>query len=106
MGKTSWVYIMSNRRDGVLYIGVTSDLKGRIAKHKSKHYATSFTARYNLDKLVYYEQINGIVKAIEREKQLKADSRNKKLKLNNAINPDWRDLVGDLSSPASRTWRI
>ncbi|MCB9164991.1 MAG: GIY-YIG nuclease family protein [Flavobacteriales bacterium] len=96
MGKTSWVYIMSNRRDGVLYIGVTSDLKGRIAKHKSKHYATSFTARYNLDKLVYFEQIDGIVKAIEREKQLKAGNRAKKVKLIEEMNPEWRDLYSEL----------
>lgn len=90
------MYIMSNRRDGVLYIGVTSDLKGRIAKHKSKHYATSFTARYNLDKLVYFEQIDGIVKAIEREKQLKAGNRAKKVKLIEEMNPEWRDLYSEL----------
>lgn len=96
MGKTSWVYIMTNRRDGVLYIGVTTDLKGRIAKHKSKHYAGSFTARYNLDKLVYYEKIDGIVKAIEREKQLKAGNRAKKMNLIEAMNPEWRDLFAQL----------
>ena len=81
MAKTSWVYIMTNRRDGVLYIGVTTDIKGRIAKHKNKTYATSFTARYNLDKLVYFEKIDGIVKAIEREKQLKGGPRRKKVAL-------------------------
>ena len=96
MAKTSWVYIMTNRRDGVLYIGVTSDLKGRIAKHKNKTYATSFTARYNLDKLVYFEKIDGIVKAIEREKQLKAGPRRKKVALIEGMNPEWRDLFPDL----------
>jgi len=96
MGKTSWVYIMTNRRDGVLYIGVTSDLKGRVAKHKSKHYTDSFTARYNLDKLVYFEKIDGIVKAIEREKQLKAGNRKKKVKLIEGLNAEWRDLYPEL----------
>lgn len=96
MGKTSWVYIMSNRREGTLYIGVTSALKERVAKHKSRHYASSFTARYNLDKLVYYEQIDGIVKAIEREKQLKAGNRAKKVKLIEGMNPEWRDLYSEL----------
>ena len=84
---------MTNKRDGVLYVGVTSDLKGRVAKHKSKFYPYSFTARYNADKLVYFEKIDGMVKAIEREKQVKAGSRTKKLKLINAMNPEWRDLV-------------
>ncbi|MBK8340348.1 MAG: GIY-YIG nuclease family protein [Flavobacteriales bacterium] len=96
MAKTSWVYIMTNRRDGVLYIGVTSDIKSRIAKHKNKTYATSFTARYNLDKLVYFEKIDGIVKAIEREKQLKGGPRRKKMALIEGMNPEWRDLFADL----------
>lgn len=96
MGKTSWVYIMTNRPNGVLYVGVTSDLKGRIAKHKSKHYGTSFTAQYNLDKLVYFEQIDGIVRAIEREKQLKAGNRARKVKLIEGMNPEWKDLFGEL----------
>lgn len=96
MARTGWVYIVTNRRDGVLYIGVTSDLKGRIAKHKSKHYATSFTAKYNLDKLVYYEKIDGIVKAIEREKQLKGGPRRKKIALIEGMNAEWRDLFTDL----------
>ena len=93
---TAWVYITTNKRDGVLYVGVTSDLKGRVAKHKSKHYPNSFSAQYNLDKLVYFEKIDGMVKAIEREKQVKAGSRVEKLKLINAMNPNWRDLFGEL----------
>jgi putative endonuclease len=96
MGKTSWVYIVTNRRDGVLYIGVTSDLKGRIAKHKNKTNPYSFSAQYNLDKLVYFEQIDGIVKAIEREKQLKAGNRARKVKLIVGMNPEWRDLYAEL----------
>ena len=97
MAKTSWVYIMTNRRDGVLYVGVTTDLKGRIAKHRSKHYENSFTAQYNLDKLVYFEKIDGIVKAIEREKQLKGGPRKKKkIALIEGMNPEWRDLFVEL----------
>ena len=96
MAKTSWVYIMTNRRDGVLYVGVTTDLKGRIAKHRSKHYENSFTAQYNLDKLVYFEKIDGIVKAIEREKQLKGGPRKKKIALIEGMNPEWKDLFVEL----------
>lgn len=96
MPKTASVYIMTNRPNGVLYVGVTSDLKGRVAKHKSKYYPKSFTAQYNLDKLVYFEQIDGMMKAIEREKQIKAGSRGKKLKLIEGMNPEWKDLFGEL----------
>ena len=96
MAKTAWVYIMTNRRDGVLYIGVTSDLKGRVTKHKDKRYPNSFTAQYNLDKLVYYEKIDGMVKAIEREKQLKAGNRARKVKLIESMNPGWIDLFSQL----------
>jgi len=96
MARTGWVYIVTNRKNGVLYIGVTSDLKGRIEKHKNKAYPNSFTARYNLDKLVYFEKIDGIVKAIEREKQLKAGPRRKKTTLIDGMNSEWRDLFGDL----------
>ena len=93
---TAWVYIMTNRRDGVLYVGVTSDLKGRVAKHKNKPYPNSFSAQYNLDKLVYFEKIDGMSKAIDREKQLKAGNRARKLKLIEGMNPEWRDLGGEL----------
>jgi len=77
----------------VLYVGVTSDIKGRIAKHKSKHYAGSFTAQYNLDKLVYYEKIDGMVKAIEREKQLKGGPRRKKSALIKGYEPGVAGLL-------------
>lgn len=96
MGKTAWVYIVTNRRNGVLYVGVTSDLKGRITKHKNKTYANSFSAQYNLDKLVYFEKIDGITNAIECEKQLKAGNRARKVKLIEGMNPEWRDLLGEL----------
>jgi putative endonuclease len=92
----AWVYITTNKPNGVLYVGVTSDLKGRIAKHKSKHYPNSFSAQYNLDKLVYFEKIDGMMKAIVREKQLKAGNRARKVKLIEGMNPEWRDLYGEL----------
>lgn len=94
--KNTWVYITTNRPNGVLYIDVTSDLKGRIAKHKSKTCPNSFTARYNLDKLVYFEKIDGIVRAIEREKQLKAGNRARQVKLVEGMNKEWKDLAGEL----------
>ena len=97
MGKTAWVYIMTNKREGVLYVGVTSDLHGRVSKHKSKFYPKSFTARYNADKLVYFEKIDGMMKAIEREKQVKAGNRAKKIKLIVRMNPEWKDLFGEVS---------
>jgi len=86
------VYIMTNENNTVLYTGVTSDLKDRIKKHKNKKHPGSFTARYNLEKLVYYEQIDTIGDAIKREKQIKGGSRKKKTDLINSMNPEWKDL--------------
>jgi len=72
------MYIISNQNNTVLYTGVTSVLKERINKHKSKKYPRSFAARYNIDKLVYFEEYDGMNTAIYREKQIKAGSRKKK----------------------------
>ena len=83
---------MTNENNTVLYTGVTSDLKDRIKKHKNKKHPGSFTARYNLEKLVYYEQIDTIGDAIKREKQIKGGSRKKKTDLINSMNPEWKDL--------------
>ncbi len=92
----AWTYIMTNRPNGVLYTGVTSELKYRTESHKNKKYKNSFSARYNLDKLVYYEEHNSIITARERERQLKAGSRKKKIELIESMNPEWRDLYEDL----------
>ena len=89
---TAWVYILTNRRDDVLYVGVTSDLKGRVAKHKNKTYPNSFSAQYNLDKLVDIVMNVIIADIVDREKQLKAGNRARKLKLIVGMNPEWRDL--------------
>jgi putative endonuclease len=91
-----FVYILTNVNKSVLYTGVTSDLKGRIDKHKSKKDSGSFTARYNVYILVYYESFTSIGEAIIREKQIKAGSRKKKEALINSVNPEWRDLSLDL----------
>jgi len=93
---TAWIYITTNRPNGVLYTGVTSELKYRITSHKIKKYKNSFSARYNLDKLVYYEKYNSIITARAREKQIKAGSRIKKVKLIESINPRWEDLYDTL----------
>jgi putative endonuclease len=85
------VYILTNKSNTVLYIGVTSDLQGRVSEHKLKIYK-GFTSKYECNKLVYYEEYQWIQDAIAREKQLKAGSRQKKIDLINADNPSWNDL--------------
>ncbi|MFC2696284.1 MAG: GIY-YIG nuclease family protein [Candidatus Absconditicoccaceae bacterium] len=89
--KRAYVYILSNKRNGTLYVGVTSNLVKRIFEHKEK-VVNGFSAKYNLDLLVYYEEWGNIEEAIQREKQLKAGNRKKKLGLIESINPDWKDL--------------
>ena len=86
------VYIVTNKNNTVLYVGVTSNLKQRILDHQNKKYKNAFSARYNCNKLVYYECFNSIVEAIAREKQLKAGNRAKKLALINDFNINWEDL--------------
>jgi len=93
--KLGYVYILTNKNNSVLYIGVTSDLTRRIQEHKEK-VVKGFTRKYNLDKLVYYEVSQSIYSAIEREKKLKGGSRKKKIDLINSINPEWRDLSYDI----------
>ena len=94
--KPGFIYIITNKNNTVLYIGVTSNLLQRIEEHKQKRYENSFSARYNLNKLVYYEQFQMIGDAIGREKQLKAGNRATKEKLINSINPTWNDLYDEI----------
>ncbi len=89
------IYIMTNKRNGTLYTGVTSNLIKRVYQHKEVQ-LDGFTKCYNCKKLVYYEQYEDMLTAIEREKQIKGGSRKKKLALIESINPDWRDLYNDL----------
>ncbi|GAB5526209.1 MAG: GIY-YIG nuclease family protein [Roseivirga sp.] len=96
MSDGAWAYITTNRRDGTLYTGVSSELPNRIIKHKDKFYPNSFSARYNCDKLVYYEFHDSIEEAIAREKQIKAGSRQKKIDLIESINPKWNDLYDEI----------
>lgn len=85
------VYIMSNAHNIVLYTGVTNNLQRRVMEHKSGKGGT-FTKKYNVDKLVYFECGDDVNTAIFREKQIKAGSRKKKIDLVNSTNPDWKDL--------------
>ena len=89
--KQGFVYILFNKRNGTLYTGVTSDLIKRIDEHKNK-VVSGFSQKYGTDKLGYYEIFEDITFAIEREKQIKAGSRKKKLDLIESINPNWEDL--------------
>lgn len=94
--RNHYVYILSNKPNGVLYIGVTNDLRRRIEEHKHGNGST-FTKKYNLHTLVYYEVFTDPQNAIMREKQLKAGSRKKKVDLIKDQNATWRDLYGDLT---------
>jgi putative endonuclease len=92
MKKGGCIYIMTNQYHTTLYIGVTSDLIIRVQQHKNKEDKKSFTARYNLNKLIYYETFLYIEEAILREKQIKKWSRAKKEQLISSGNSDWNDL--------------
>ena len=89
--KQGYIYIMTNKKNGTLYIGVTSNLVQRVYQHKN-HLVDGFTKRYALELLVYYEPYEDITAAIEREKQLKAGSRKKKVELIELVNSNWQDL--------------
>lgn len=95
MERGGYIYILTNKNNTVLYTGVTSNLGNRLYEHRTGKYKTSFTHRYNVTKLIYYEGFVSIEEAIFREKQIKAGSRKKKLELINGYNPDWNDLSGD-----------
>ena len=88
-----YVYILTNAYNRVLYTGVTNDLERRVHEHKTFAKPKSFTARYNVTKLVYFEYYNDITEAISREKAIKRKSRSQKFELINKFNPSWKDLV-------------
>jgi putative endonuclease len=89
---TYYVYIMTNARHTVLYVGVTNNLERRVFDHKVKRNKHSFTARYNCNNLVYYEEFQEIKDAIHREKQLKKYQRKWKEELIEGMNAEWKDL--------------
>jgi len=94
--KPGFIYIVTNYTNSTLYVGVTSDLHLRIKQYKNKQHPDSFSARYNLNKLVYFESFQMIEDAIIREKQLKAGSRIKKVQLIESLNLEWNDLYYNL----------
>ena len=93
--RTYHIYFLTNDRHNVLYVGVTGNLPERIIQHKQRS-VPGFTKRYNVHKLVYFEKFKRIQYAIEREKQLKAGSRKRKISLVNDFNPGWKDLFDEI----------
>lgn len=91
MSAKNYIYFLSNQHNNVLYVGVTNNLRRRIAEHKAK-VNKGFTYKYNCDKLVYFEVFDTITEAISREKQLKNWKREWKNGLINGMNPEWKDL--------------
>lgn len=92
-----YTYITTNKNKTVLYVGATNDIIRRMNQHKNKTFKNSFSARYNCDILVYFEEFDSVKQAFDREKQLKAGNRKKKEQLINSINPFWEDLSADWS---------
>lgn len=93
--KKGYVYILFNKRNGTLYVSVTSNLIRRVYEHKEK-LVDGFTKNYGIDKLGYYEIHENVVEAIKREKQIKAGSRKGKLALIEMNNPEWHDLYSSI----------
>ncbi|WP_318343209.1 GIY-YIG nuclease family protein [Flagellimonas baculiformis] len=92
------VYIMTNKANEVLYIGVTDNLDERVKEHKLKVYPRSFTAKYNCDKLVYFEEFIDGGEAVKRERQMKKWKRDWKVNVIDSFNPNWVDI--------SLNWRL
>jgi putative endonuclease len=93
--KYYFVYILTNQNNRVMYVGVTNDLRRRIHEHKNK-LIDGFTKKYNVDKLVYFEYTTDVYAALEREKEIKKWRREKKNKLVETENPNWKDLTPEL----------
>jgi len=96
MPKKGFTYITTNDKHNVLYTGATSTLKDRIDRHRNKKYNNAFTGRYNVYKLVWFQEFEWIGDALKREKQIKAGSRKKKIELIENMNPVWKDLYEGL----------
>lgn len=99
--KNYYTYITTNRRNGVLYIGMTNDLERRIIEHKQKK-IPGFSKKYNTDKLIWFERFDSPLDTILREKQLKGWRREKKIKLIEVHNPNWEDLFLKIKSHRRR----
>src|SRR3954451_7594146 len=96
--RSYWVYILASRLGGTLYIGVTNDLVRRVYEHKAG-FARGFTKKYEVHRLLYYEQFSDIEAAIVREKRLKKWNRAWKVQLIEATNPNWDDLYPRIAIP-------
>ena len=94
--KNYYVYILANNTNTSIYVGVTSDLVRRVYEHKHHLAENSFTARYGIHKLVYYEYTTDVHAAIEREKQIKSWKRARKNELVNSVNPQWEELYDSI----------
>ena len=90
-----YVYILASKRNGTLYVGMTKDIAKRVVRHKGRK-ANQFAAKYDVDKLVYYEKVGSLEGAIKREKQLKKWRRSWKMNLIEDLNPNWKDLFGEV----------
>jgi putative endonuclease len=90
------VYIMTSKRNGTLYTGVTSDLRQRVWEHRANAFPDGFTAKYACHTLVYYCSFQRIEEAIAEEKRIKGNNRDFKLKLIEDMNPEWKDLWEDI----------
>ena len=97
IGREYFVYIMTNNHNTVLYSGVTNNLARRVYEHKNGLDGT-FTSKYNICKLVYYEVTDNVHSALAREKQMKGGSRQRKINLVNSVNPTWKDLYEEILS--------
>jgi putative endonuclease len=89
-------YIITNKKNTTLYAGSAEDLYSRMIQHKEKHYPNSFSARYNLNKLVYYKNFFRIEEAREYERYIKGKSRQWKIDLIDSFNPEWKDLTDEV----------
>ncbi|HET7006652.1 MAG TPA: GIY-YIG nuclease family protein [Candidatus Binatia bacterium] len=89
--RTYYVYLLTSKNNRVIYVGVTNDLKRRVYDHKTK-VVKGFTEKYNVNKLVYYEQTSDVITALSREKEIKKWRREKKNALVAQLNPRWNDL--------------
>ena len=96
MRRTFYIYIITNTYNSVIYIGVTNNLFRRITEHKNKTDKNSFSAKYNLWKLVYYEYTEYVSSALDREKEIKKWRREKKNELIKMMNPKWNDLFAEI----------
>jgi putative endonuclease len=97
MARQFWVYILSSKSRGALYVGMTSDLGRRVWEHKN-NLVEGFTSKYKADRLVYYEALEESENALRRERQLKKWRRAWKIQLIEKVNPEWKDLYEEITA--------